>query len=190
MAISWSHMARTGWRQPVVGVLQAGPHGVAADLGRLEHVEDRAHGRRLQEGHVGVPPAGPVDLAVDGEHLGALVDGGQHGVRLGDGAELAGEVGLLLGRQRLVPEEDDVMRVQRVADGRHHLGRERGREVDAGDLGADGGGEGVDAEGGGEGHRRNSARAGRRRSIVASLPAYIGPPPTAGCRVKGADHER
>ena len=69
-----------------------------------------------QEGDVGVPPAGPVHLAVDGQHLAALVDGGQHGVRLGDGAELAGEVGLLLGRQRLVAEEDDVMGVQRVAD--------------------------------------------------------------------------
>ena len=169
------------WGEPVVGVLQAGPHGVAADVGRLEHVEDGAHGRRLQEGDVGVPPAGPVHLAVDGEHLAALVDGGQHGVGLRHGAELAGEGGLLLGRQGLVAEEDDVVGVERVPDGGHHLGRQRERDVHAGDLRPDGGGEGVDADGGGEGHgaivpepdrcRRRGAGTLRSR---ARRPAYIG----------------
>ena len=139
-------------REPVVGVLQAGPHGVAADLGRLEHVEDGAHRRRLQEGDVGVPPAGPVHLAVDGEHLAALVDGRQHGVGLRHDPELAGEGGLLVGRKGLVAEEDDVVGVQGVPHGRHHVGRQRERDVHAGNLRADGGGEGVDTEGGGEGH--------------------------------------
>ena len=82
-------------RQAVVGVLQAGPHGVAADLGSLEHVEDRTHRGCLQEGHVGVPPAGAVDLAVDGEDLGTLVDGREHRVGLGHLTELAREVSLL-----------------------------------------------------------------------------------------------
>ena len=100
--------------QAVVGVLQARPHGVAADLGRLEHVEDRAHGRGLQEGDVGVPPTGPVHLAVDGQNLCALIDRRQHRVGFGHGAELAGKFGLLLRRQGLVPEEDDVVGVPRV----------------------------------------------------------------------------
>ena len=39
--------------------------------------------------------------------------------------------GLLVGRERLVAEEDDVVGVERVADGGHHLGRQRERDVHA-----------------------------------------------------------
>ena len=157
-------------RQPVVGILQARPHGVAPHLGRLEHVEDGAHGRRLQECDVGVPPTRTVHLAVDGEDLGALVDGGQHRVRLGDGAELAGEVGLLLGGQGLLPEEDDVMGVQRFTDGVHDLGGERLGDVHTPDLCPDGGGDRLDADGGGKGHVAIVPEAGTGADRPADRP--------------------
>ena len=105
-----------------------------------------------RERHVGVPPAGPVHLAVDGQHLGALLDGGEHGVGLGHHTELAGEIGLLLGRERLVAEEDHVVRVQRLAHGGHDGRRQWLRQVDVPDLSSDGGGEGMHAEAGGNGH--------------------------------------
>ncbi len=93
-----AHLAHGGC-ESVVGVLQAGPHGVTADLGGLQHVQDRTHCRRFEERDVGVPPTGPVDLPVYREHLWALVDGREDGMRLGDRTELAGELGLLLGRE-------------------------------------------------------------------------------------------
>ncbi len=65
---------------------------------------------------------------------------------LGHGPELAAEGGLLFGRQGLVAEEDDVVRVERVANGGHHVRRQRTRNVHAGDLRADGGGERVDSD--------------------------------------------
>ena len=180
--------------EPVVGVLQAGPHGVAADVGRLEHVEDGAHRRRLQEGDVGVPPAGPVHLAVDGEHLAALLDGGQHGVGLGHDAELAGECGLLVGGEGLVAEEDDVVGVQRVADARPLPRAPAGARCPRPEISAPMvGGEGVDAEGGGEGHgpivpEPASVASTRPRDPPVSgstRPAYIGPPTTTLHRQKG-----
>ena len=94
---------------------------------------------------------------------------------LGHGAELAGEVRLLLRRQGLVAEEDDVMGVPGVADRRHHLGRQGDREVDARDLGADVRGDGVDADRRWRGSPANSA----------PLLPYIGPQPRRGRRGKG-----
>ncbi len=102
--------------QPIVGVLQAGPLGIAADFRSGEHVEDRPERRGLEKGHIGVPPAGPVLSAVDGQHLGAPLDGWDHRVAFGDLAELSGEVGLLGGGELLVAEEDHVVGVERPAD--------------------------------------------------------------------------
>ncbi len=65
--------------------------------GTVEHVEDRPERGRLEEGDVGVPPVGPVLAAVDGQHLGVLLDGRDDRVAFGDHAELAGEVRLLAG---------------------------------------------------------------------------------------------
>ncbi len=56
---------------------------------------------------------------------------------LGDHAELPGEVGLLVGGEVLVPEEDDVVGVERLADFGDHRVTERARQVNAVDLGAD-----------------------------------------------------
>ena len=56
---------------------------------------------------------------------------------LGDLAELLGEGLLLVGRQLLVPEEDDVIPIERVAHRRHHALAQRPGDVDAMDLGAD-----------------------------------------------------
>ncbi len=97
---------------------------------------------------------GPVDPTVDGQHLGTLVNGGEDRVGLGHGAELAGKVSLLVGRQRLVPEEDHMVGGPGVADCRDDLGRKRDREVHAADLGPDGGGDGMDTDAGGEGHQQ------------------------------------
>ena len=99
MAIRPSHRVLTPGSQPVVRVLEARPHGVASDFGRLEHVEDGSHGGRSKKGDIGVPPAGPIDLAVDGQDLAALGDGREYRMGFGHLTELPGEVRLLLGRQ-------------------------------------------------------------------------------------------
>ena len=105
-----------------------------------------------------MPPAGPVHLAVDGEDLGALIDGGKNGMRFRDLTELAREVGLLLRDEGLVAKEDHMVRVQRVAHGGDHTGGQCHREVDVPDFGTDGGREWVHAETCGEGHAENCAR--------------------------------
>ena len=64
------------------------------------------------EGHVGVPPTGPVLLTVDGQDVGVALDVLDDGVALGDLAELGGEVGLAVGSEVLVPEEDHVVAVE------------------------------------------------------------------------------
>ena len=48
--------------------------------------------------------------------------------------EAAREHDMLVRRERLVPEEDDLVVVQRLAQLGHHLVREGGSEVDSGDL--------------------------------------------------------
>ena len=77
--------------------------------------------RRGQEGDVGVPPRGPVLTPVDGEHLGVALDGGDHGVGRRHLAELAGEVGLHLGAQVLVGEEQHQVSAQRGPHLGHHV---------------------------------------------------------------------
>ena len=92
---------------------------------------------------------------------------GKHGVGLGHLPELAAEVGLLLGCEGLVAEEDDVVRVEGLAHRGDHLGRQRHRQVDVLDLRPDGGRERVHAEAGGEGHR----------GIVPEIPDLLNPGP-------------
>ena len=80
-------------------------------------------------------------------------------------AEFSSEGEMLLWGDVLVAEEDHVVGVQGVADGGHHLGRQRHRQVDATDLRPDGGREGVHAEAGGEGHG----------GIVPEIPGPLNP---------------
>ena len=176
--------------QPVVGVLQAGPHRVAADVGDLEHVEDRPEGRGVEEGHVGVPPVGPVLLAVDGQHLGVALDVLDHRVALGDHPELPGEVGLLLGGELLVPEEDHVVAVEGGPHGRHRLLAQRPGEVDPGDLGPDQRGERADVELRGGHHGTSVPQCRDRRSTeLAAVSLPLRPPKlgaAGGARDPGA----
>ena len=161
--------------QPVVGVLQAGPRGVAAVVGAVEHVEDRPEGRLLEEGDVGMPPAGPVDAPVDGQHVRMLGQGRDDRMALGHRPELRGELGLLGGGEVLVAEEDHVMGVQGLPDLGHHRLAERFREVDAVDLGSDDRGQRPDIEPGGDGHGSlvmgSSVPHGGTRSTPARLDA-------------------
>ena len=113
--------------EPVVGGLRADPHRVAAGIGHLAHVEDRARGRRGEERHVRVPPRGPVHATVNGEDLRMAFQGCEHRVGGGQLAELAAERRLLFGSEVLVPEEDDEVVRERLADHRDHLGIERRR---------------------------------------------------------------
>jgi hypothetical protein len=78
----------------------------------------------------------------------------EHGMGLGHLPELAGEVGLLGGCERLITEEDHMVRVQGVTHGGHLLGCQRRRDVDVPDLGSDFGREWMHAEAGGDLHRR------------------------------------
>jgi hypothetical protein len=88
--------------------------------------------------------------------------------------ELAAEVGLLCGREGLVAEEDHMVGVEGLPDGRNHLGRQRNRQVDAADLRPDGGREWVHAEAGGEGHGGNCARDPRPPQSSPPGEPYIG----------------
>ena len=169
--------------QPVVGVLQAGPRGVAAVVGALEHVEDRPEGRLLEEGDVGVPPAGPVDAPVDGQHVRVLGEGRDDRMAFGHRPELRGELGLLGGGEVLVAEEDHVMGVEGLPDLGHHRLAERLRQVDAVDLRSDDRGQRPDIEPGGDRHgilamgssvphagtRSTRHRAGRRPSATVGF---------------------
>jgi hypothetical protein len=143
--------------QAIVGVLQAGPGGVASHLGGGDHVEDRTERRGLKEGDIGVPPAGPVVTPVDGEHFRVLVDGGNDRVPFGDHAELPGEVGLLVRGEFLVAEEDDVVGVEGPTDLGDHGVPQGTRQVDAVDLCADERRDGTDIELGVDRHGSNSA---------------------------------
>ena len=117
-------------RQRVVGGLEAHPHGVAPDGGRLAHVQDRSERRRLEEGDVGVPPRGPVLSPVDVQDLGIALERRDHRVRRCHLPELTGEVGLDVGSEVLAGEEQHQMPTQRGTHLRHHVvaqGTARGR---------------------------------------------------------------
>ncbi len=105
-------------RQRVIGGLEAHPHRVAPDCGCLAHVEDRSERRSLQERDVGMPPRSPVFAPVDGQDFGTPLQRRDHGVRRGHLAELPGEVGLHLGSEILVGEEQHQVPAQRAT----HLG--------------------------------------------------------------------
>ena len=132
--------------QRVVGGLQAHPHGVAAHGGRLAHVQDRPERRGLQEGHVGVPPRGPVLAPVDVQDLGIALDRRDHRVRRRHLAELAGEVGLHVGGEVLAREEQHQVTAQRGAHLGHHVVAQRTAQVETPHLGPDVGGDRPDVE--------------------------------------------
>ena len=145
-------MARHRVGQAVIGVLQAGPGGVAPEVGAFEHVEDRSEGRLLEESDVGMPPAGPVNAPVDGQHVGVLVKGRDHRMAFGDCAELRGEIGLLGRREFLVTEEDHVVGVEGGPNLSDRRFAQRRRQVDPVDLRSDDGREGAYVQRGGDGH--------------------------------------
>ena len=162
--------------EPVVGVLEARPRGVAAHLGAGEHGEDRAERRGLEEGDVGVPPAGPVLAAVDGQDLGVALDRRAARVPLGELAELAAEGGLLVVGEFLVAEEHDVVGVEGVPDGGHGGVVERPGQVDAGDLGADDRRERADLDPLASRHGTQCGPTGRRPFHRGNRPARpVGP---------------
>ena len=108
-------------------------------------------------------------------------------MRLGDGAELAGEAGLLLGGEGLVPEEDDVMRVQRVGTAAT-TSRASGAEMSTPEISAPTVGEigWTLTE-----VARVTAPVCPTARAASQFPApltYIGPPPTAA-PLKGAVNE-
>ena len=133
-------------RQRVVGEVHVGKQRVAAGIGRLLGVEDRRLRRLGIEHLVGVPDLaerlGVALLLDDLEDVGVLVHALHEGVMV-DVAEALGEGELLLGRDRLLAEEDDEM----LEPGRLDLLERRVvqlAEVDAADFRAERSGDGLD----------------------------------------------
>src|SRR5262249_12788019 len=96
--------------------------------------------RRLQPpGDVAVPDvlvAAHVLVLLEQQHLGIAVLLGSEGMFL-ELAEAPRELEVLLGRDVLVPEEDDLVREQRLADPGDRPLVERVAQVDTRELGAD-----------------------------------------------------
>jgi hypothetical protein len=142
--------------ESLIGGLQVGPLGVAADVGHHVGAQD-GHGRGVHRGgHVGMP-AGEVAVlpafhllaevravsllvppGIDGEDLVVAV--GRRlvvRVRVGERPELPSEGDLRRVVEMLVPEEDDLVPVQGVLQLPDRFRRQRASDVDAGDVRAD-----------------------------------------------------
>ena len=98
-------------------------------------------------------------LAVDRQHAGRALGGGHRRVRRGQRAEIAGEPLLARIVQANTAENERLVLVQRRPDRGHSVRVQPELGAQAGDLGADAGGELADAE----------ARAGRCRGHGASF---------------------
>jgi hypothetical protein len=161
--------------QALVGGDQAGPGGVAADLGHDVGPQDRGEGRVDRRGHVRVPAhqavgGGPDVLVlrvaggepgdVDRVDLGVAVGRGVVvGMRVGQLAEVAAEPDLAAVVEVLVAEEQHPVAQERRPDRGHGGLVERLGDVEPGDLGADVAGDRADVERGGVeqvGHDRHS----------------------------------
>ena len=121
--------------QRVVGGVHVREEGVAGGFGDLDGVQDGTHGRALPPGHVVVPRvlvATHLRRLLEADELGLARVGGQERVDL-QGAEPPGERDVLARCQRLVPEEDDLVVVERPAQFPDHLVRQFRGEVDTGD---------------------------------------------------------
>src|SRR5260370_19423089 len=101
----------------------------AAQCGGLRRVED--------EGHVGVPVVDRAVLAVDGEHAGCFLDGGDRGVRGGQLTEVAGEPLLARVVQVDAAEHQRLVLVQRRSQAGHRVRVQVEVGPEAGHLGAD-----------------------------------------------------
>jgi hypothetical protein len=73
----------------------------------------------------GVPVVVAIALAVDGEHPRLVFERGLDGMRGGHLTELGRERDLLLGRERLIGEEEHQVLEPGAADRRDHVGVER-----------------------------------------------------------------
>ena len=132
--------------QVPVGGAGVGDQGLAA----VRRDDDAAQGARLRrvqhEGHVRVPVVDPAVLAVDGQDVRLAVDGGHGGVGGGQRAEVGGEPLLVLVVQADAAEDECLVLVQRRADRGDGLRVEDEVGPEAGDLGADAGGDLADGQ--------------------------------------------
>ena len=139
------------WRsgvEPVVGGAHVGEQGVAPDRRDLDGMQDGTEGRAGPPRHVGVPA---VLVAADGRLLFEadefrLVGIGRDERMDLELAEPAGEGDVLVRGQRLVPEEEHLELVEALRELVDDRVVERAAEVDAVDLGADGGPDWTDVE--------------------------------------------
>src|SRR3989475_354609 len=124
--------------------------GVAADRRALYAAQHRAHGRVGAPQAIAVPGvfvAVRIVAAVDAHQARVLGIAACHGMVL-QWAEAAGKGHMFGARDVLVPEEQHAMGQQRGADVREQCGVACGiAEMDAGDFGADGGGDLSDLHG-------------------------------------------
>ena len=144
-----------GCGQVVVSVVLAGPHGVSAELGQLQRIQQREAGRLFKEREVRMPgTAKAADLAL----VGLLQHGNDVGVLVQvldvghtqDRTKTPRHVQLLRGRELLVAHEQYAVLRQRLL---HTLHPVRGRvgKVDAKNFRPTGRGEGLDGQRGSHG---------------------------------------
>ena len=142
MAVGMHRHQTVGQLPQVIGKVSVAGHGigpqrVAAHLGDDEgaqHGEDR---RALHEGDVSVPVVGAgARNGVQVEHLAVLGELRQGGVAQSQRTKSRGKGDLFSRPDRLVPEKDDPVGQQRLADG-CHPGVVEACEVDSGDLRSD-----------------------------------------------------
>ena len=136
----------------LVDQIGVGKGGVAAEARHVERAHDDGAGRLRQERAVGVEMLerghdilGLVGLAPHLLHV-VMAAIGRRLRQLHDLAEMAREGLVLLGRQRLVAEDQDEELLERRHDLGAHVVVERLAQVDARDLGAAGAADRLDAD--------------------------------------------
>src|ERR1700722_6179729 len=119
-----------GSGEPLVSRLRIRKHGVAATFGHGHRVEDRTHRWSLHECHIGMPTTKPrlpgrilppgIVLAdfgvIDLVEAPAAMVGGRRRVTLGDLSELCSKCEVLVGREVLFGEENDLVVKEGLAD--------------------------------------------------------------------------
>ncbi len=137
-----------------------GPLGVAAAVGNDLHVEDGAHGRGGEGGHVRVPPlgGGAAIGGVDHEDLRVARSALSRGMNFGR-AELPGECDVLLLAEGLLGKDQQSVLHQGASNLLNRFPAQGGREAQASNFGSDFRTQGMKVE-------HSVPLAGRRKEII------------------------
>ena len=130
------HLAHR-WRERLIGEVLVGPHGVAADVGAFDHVQDRHHRRVRKKSDITVPLVGDASLRGFQLHDLRMVVIRARKVRMNlELTELAAERDMTVEGEFLIGEEQHQM-LEEGDTNRRDVVLGGSVEVDAGHFGAE-----------------------------------------------------